>query len=256
MRIMAIGDIVSSGGTAYVKEKLWGARDSLKIDMVIANGENAAEGNGIDIKTAEILFGAGVDVITTGNHVWHKKEIYSYIDRQENLLRPANYPSLCPGNGYVIYNMNGYKVLVISLLGTVFMEPVNSPFECADRILEREKGGFDIAIVDFHAEATSEKAALANYLDGRITALFGTHTHVMTADARVLRGGTGFITDVGMTGVTDSVLGVNKETIIGKFLTKMPQKFLPAEGQAEMCTAVFDIDPSSFKTLTVETVKI
>ncbi len=222
--------------------------------MVIANGENSAAGNGVSAESAKILFSGGVDVITTGNHVYKQKGIGAFLESSPNILRPANYPDACPGGGYVIYSVNGYRVLVISLLGNIYMEvPLNSPFECAEKILKREAGNFDGSILDFHAEATSEKGAMANFLDGRVSAVFGTHTHVQTADARILRGGTGFITDIGMTGAADSILGVQTEIVIKKFTDKMPQRFTPAEGQIELCGVVFDIENG--KTIKIEPVK-
>ena len=225
-----MGDIIGIPGVEFVKRNLWNLRKKYNIDCAVANGENAASGNGIDAKSASLVFESGVDVITTGNHVWQKKEIYYFLDENNFILRPANYPDMCPGAGYNIIDITGYKILVVNLLGTVFMETygLESPFTTADRIFAREKGNYDFAAIDIHAEATSEKMALAKYIDGKnvkACVLFGTHTHVQTADEQILKNGAGYITDVGMTGSADSILGIKNEAIIQKFLTKMPVKF-------------------------------
>lgn len=256
MKILCIGDIVGESGVGYIKENLPSIISQNKLQMVIANGENAAKGNGLDIDTAEILFSSGVDVITSGNHIWNKHEIQKRIDDFVNILRPANYPGECPGNGYVIFNAGNIKVLVISLLGCVYLEPLASPFETAQRIIERESGNFDISIIDFHAEATSEKAALARYLDGKITALVGTHTHVQTNDARILPLGTAFLTDLGMTGAYESILGVKSECVIYKFITKMPTRFEPTDGKVQFNGAIIEIDETSFKAKNIEVVNL
>jgi len=254
MKILMIGDIVGECGTAYIRNNLDRIRTEFKADMIIANGENAAKGNGLDIDTAEILFSAGVDVITSGNHIWNKFEMPKRIDDYPNILRPQNYPGECPGNGYVIFNASNTKVLVLSLLGCVYMDALTSPFECAKRILEREKGNYDISVIDFHAEATSEKAALAYYLDGTVNAVVGTHTHVQTNDAKLLPCGTAFMTDLGMTGAEESILGVKKECILYKFLTHMPTRFEQAEGKVRFCGALITVDDSSYKTKSIEAI--
>ena len=241
-RILAVGDVVGEAGTEYIKENLWHIRDLHSVDMVILNAENAAPGNGLDRETAEVLLRSGADVLTSGNHIWKRSAIRGLLDENEYILRPANYPGSCPGNGVCIFDMASYKVLVMNLQGTVYMESLASPFETADRILEREKGSFDLAFVDFHAEATSEKLALAKHLDGRITAFFGTHTHVQTADEKILPGGTGYITDLGMCAPEDSVLGVRNDIIIKHFLTKMPVKHEEAPGKAVMNACLFEVD--------------
>lgn len=256
MKILIIGDVVGSCGTEFLKANLHSFAKENSIDMIVANGENAAKNNGLDGATAETLFSAGVDVITSGNHIWHKFEMQNIIDNYENILRPANYPGECPGNGYVIYNACGVKVLVISVLGTVYLESLACPFETVNRILKREEGNFDISIVDFHAEATSEKAALARYFDGRLTAVVGTHTHVQTADERLLPNGTAFITDLGMTGAYESILGVNCDRIINKFLTKMPTRFEQAEGECQFNAVIVEVDNVSYKAKSIERVFI
>ena len=254
MRILIIGDIVGNCGTEFLRMNLSKIAKDYFVDMIIANGENAAKNNGLDGATADVIFSSGVDVITSGNHIWHKFEMQNIIDDYENILRPANYPGECPGNGYVIYNVCGVRVLVVSVLGTVYLESLSSPFETVDRILEREKGAFDISVVDFHGEATSEKAAFARYFDGRITAVVGTHTHVQTADERILPQGTAFITDLGMTGAYESILGVDCDRIIKKFLTKMPTRFEQAEGECQFNAVVVDIDNSTYKAKSIERV--
>ena len=174
------------------------------------------------------------------------------IDEYENILRPANYPPSCPGNGYVIYNASGIRVLVISLIGTVYLESFTSPFETVERILAREEGNFDISVIDFHAEATSEKAALARYFDGKVSAVAGTHTHVQTSDERILKGGTAFITDIGMTGGYESILGVKEECILQKFLSKMPVRFEQAEGECQFNAVIIEFDNNSYKVISIE----
>lgn len=256
MKILTIGDIVGECGTSFVRTHLPSIIKEYNADMVIANGENASKGNGLDITTAEVLFSAGVDVITSGNHIWHKYEMSKRIDDFPNILRPANYPGDCPGNGYVIYNAYNVKVLVISLLGTVYMEPLASPFDTAESILEREKGKYDISIIDFHGEATSEKAALAYYLEGKADAVVGTHTHVQTNDARILPNGTAFITDLGMTAAEDSILGVKTECILYKFKTHMPNKFEQAEGKVRLCGALLTFNDNSYKAQSIENISI
>lgn len=252
MKILIIGDIVGCCGTEYLRKNLSSIAKSNNIDMIIANGENAAKNNGLDGSTADVLFSSGIDVITSGNHIWHKYEMQNIIDDYENILRPANYPGECPGNGYVIYNASGVKVLVISVLGTVYLESLACPFETIERILNREDGNYDISIVDIHAEATSEKAALARYFDGKVTAVVGTHTHVQTADERLLPNGTAFITDLGMTGAYESILGVDCERIINKFLTKMPTRFEQAEGNCQFNGVIVDVDNNSYKAKSIE----
>lgn len=254
MKILLIGDVVGKCGTDYLKQHLYPFARENGIDMIIANGENAAKGNGLDKSAAQELFSSGVDVITSGNHIWHKHEMQEIIDDYENILRPANYPSQCPGNGYVIYNACGVKVLVISLIGTAYLDSFASPFETADRILSRENGSYDISIIDFHAEATSEKAALARYLDGRASAVVGTHTHVQTADERIFKGGTAFITDLGMTGAYESILGVSEQCILKKFTTKMPVRFDQAEGECQFNAAVIEFDNTTYKAKSIKRV--
>lgn len=255
-RILAVGDVVGKSGLDFIKSNLWKIRNEQKADLVIVNGENSAPGNGITKMSADTLFMSGADVITTGNHVFRRNEVYSYLDDNEKVLRPANYPKSSPGFGHGVFDFGGVKVLVMNLLGTVYMDSLECPFGTAERILERENGNYDIAVCDIHAEATSEKISFAHYFDGKITAVFGTHTHVQTSDAKVLQQGTGFITDLGMTGPYDSVLGVKKENVIKKLVEKMPVRFEEAVGKAFFNGAVFEIDLDAKKTIGVRALQI
>ncbi len=250
-RILAIGDVVGPNGVKLLAEKLWSVRKTHEIDMVICNAENAAIGNGLDPQAADRLLAAGCDVLTGGNHIFRKKEIKNYLDDSEYAIRPANYPNGTPGNGYTIVNIDGYRVLVLNLLGVVYLEAMNCPFETAERIFRREEGQFDFAIVDIHAEATSEKLAIAHFLDGRASVVFGTHTHVPTADTTVLPRGTGYVTDLGMTGPHDGILGVRADIIVDKMRTKLPQKFELSEGDIRADAVIFPLD-SSGKCLSAE----
>ena len=256
--ILCVGDIIGSSGVEFVKRNLWNIRKDNNIDCVVANGENAAGGNGIDSKSAGIIFESGVDVITTGNHIWQKNSFHDFLDANNFVLRPANYPDSCPGAGYNIIDISGYKILFINLLGTVYMEPgIESGFVTADRIFLREKDNYDFAVIDFHAEATSEKLALARYIDGKnlkTGVIFGTHTHVQTSDEKILKNGAGYITDLGMTGSSDSILGIKSEIIIQKFLTKMPVKFEVEEENIELQGIICKIDTGAgnFKCTGIE----
>ena len=241
-RILAIGDIVGYESVECLKRQLWTLRRELGADFVVANGENAAEGNGLDAASAKTLLMAGVDVITTGNHVWKKNDLHAVLRSDDPVLRPANYPCSCPGTGYTVRTVNGYRVLVINVQGTTFMEALDNPFDTLERILEWERDRYDISVLDVHAEATGEKQAIARFFDGRISAVFGTHTHVQTADAQILPGGTGYLTDLGMTGPTDGILGMKKEIIIDRIRTKMPCRFAVAEGSIVLCGACFTVD--------------
>ena len=256
MRILAIGDVVGKLGCEFIKAKLLMLKKAKNIDLVIANGENSAEGNGILPVTAENLFSSGVDVITTGNHTFRRKEIRPYLDENMFILRPANYPQAStPGRGFYKFDMGKLKVCVINLLGTVYLESLENPFDVIDRILEESKD-CKIRIVDFHAEATAEKRALGYYLDGKVSALFGTHTHVQTSDECILPMGSGYITDVGMTGVIHSVLGVKYEISIKRMKEKLPIKFENAQGACKMECAIFDINEETGKCVGVERLRI
>lgn len=252
MKLLAIGDIIGNPGRKIVKELLPQIRKEQKIDCVLANGENAAGGIGITHAVAEELYAYGVDVITLGNHVWAKKDIVNFINEDSRIIRPANMPNILPGRGSTIINLFNTRVGVINLLGRVYMDPIDSPFSAAVKEIENLKNEADIIIVDFHAEATSEKLAMGWFLDGKVSVVFGTHTHVQTADERILPNGTGYISDLGMTGPRDSIIGVDKETIIKKFTTLMPDKFEVAKGDTQFNAVVFDIDEKSGKVRQID----
>jgi metallophosphoesterase (TIGR00282 family) len=226
--ILFLGDIVARAGRRVVRELLPGLRDELAVDFVVANGENAAGGLGIAPKEADEMFGAGVDVITLGNHTYRQREVWPYLDEQRNILRPANFLAAQPGHGTCVVERDGGSLGVVNLSGELYLQVGSPPLVAVDDAL-REVAGADHVLVDMHAEATSEKVALGWYLDGRVTAVVGTHTHVPTADARVLPGGTAYITDVGMTGARGGVIGVKKEQSIASMRTHMPMRYDPAE---------------------------
>jgi metallophosphoesterase (TIGR00282 family) len=254
MNILALGDIIGNVGCHFLRSHLPAIKKLKGIDLVVANGENSADGNGLTPSSVRYLLDSGVDVVTSGNHSFRRKESYEFYDSCETLLRPANYPSLAPGRGFCVVDMGRIQVGVINLMGVVYMESMESPLEAADRILSA--GVPKITVVDFHAEATGEKRSLAWYLDGRVSAVFGTHTHVQTADECVLPKGTGYISDLGMTGPLNSILGVKPELVIRKMRTKMPVRFDWADGCCHICGAVFHIDEKTGRTLSVERLEI
>ena len=251
MRVLAIGDVVGKPGRRAVAALVPALRRDLQIDAVIANGENAAAGRGLTGKTAQDLFDAGVDVITSGNHIWAQKEIVEVIEKDDRILRPANYPQGAPGRGMTSVG----RLTVINLMGRTFMYEIDDPFRVAERLLADVPAG-QIIIVDMHAEATSEKIALAWHLDGRVAAVFGTHTHVPTADQRLLPKGTAFVCDLGMCGPRDSIIGVEPEPVIRKFLTGMPARFTVAEGSPVVTfnAVLIDIDGESGRARSIERV--
>ena len=230
MNVLFFADVCGKPGRRGLATALPGLRERYSADLVVANGENAAGGVGITERTAEDLFAAGVDVITTGNHVYRHREVYGYLDRKERIIRPANYPAANPGRGHVIVEAAGRRVAVINLSGAVMLKVARSPFVEVDALLERLDDEFDAAIVDFHAEVTSEKVAIGWHLDGRVAAVIGTHTHVPTADGRVLPGGTAHISDAGMTGSRNGVLGARRDQVLEAMITQMPIRFDGAEG--------------------------
>ena len=235
MRILFIGDIVGSPGREIVRERLADIVAQQKVDLVIANCENAASGFGITPRLVEELLAAGVEVLSGGNHIWDRKEIFEYIPHEPRLLRPANFPDGNPGSGlYLGAAKNGVRYAVLNLQGRVFMTPIDCPFRTADRELARIPSGVSVVIVDIHAEASSEKMAMGWYLDGRVTAVIGTHTHVPTADEQILPGGTAFISDVGMTGPHAGIIGMDRDGIIKKFLNGLPARFEVAEGDVQL----------------------
>jgi len=240
MRVLFIGDVVGSPGRRGVRETMPALRERYAPDLVVINGENSAGGMGITERTANDLFAAGADVITSGNHVYRHREAYEFIDRCERLVRPANYPSGNPGRGHVVVEAAGKRIAVINLSGGIRLTVARTPFDTVDAILERLDA--DLAIVDFHAEVSSEKVAMGWHLDGRVAAVFGTHTHVPTADGRVLPGGTGFISDVGMTGSRTSVLGVKPEQVLRGMITQMPTRFETATEDVWVMGAVVEVN--------------
>ncbi len=234
MNILMFGDIIGRPGRRAIKKVLPELKKDYDIDFVVANGENAAGGCGITRKVSDELFSEGIDVLTTGNHVWDQKEVLDFIKSEDRILRPANYPPGTPGKGYNIYkSKSGIMIKILNVSGRIFLSKLDCPFRTADEFLCWNDKAI-ISIVDFHAEATSEKVAFSWYLAGKVSAVCGTHTHIPTADARILPGGTAYITDIGMTGPRDSVLGVNKEIVIRKFLTQMPVRLEPASGDVEV----------------------
>lgn len=242
MRILAVGDIVGENGVKKLKQELPHIRQENNIDFVIVNAENSAGGMGITTKIFEDLLKLNVDAITMGNHTWGKKDIFSFIDHPK-LLRPANYSKGVVGKGLGIYECNGKKVAVINLIGRTDMNVLSeNPFTVADEMVNGLKGKADIIIIDFHAEATAEKIAMARYLDGKITALFGTHTHVQTADEQILENGTAYITDIGMTGPKNSVIGMDPTASIKRFVTSLPERYKLAEGECMFNGCIFEIN--------------
>jgi metallophosphoesterase (TIGR00282 family) len=256
MRILFVGDVVGAPGRRIVRQRLKGLKHDLGADLTIVNGENAAGGAGLTTATAEELFAAGADVITTGNHVWDKRDILGLLSREPRLLRPANYPEGSPGAGVVVVPVAGTHVAVLNLMGRVFMPLLDDPFRTMDRILDEIRGKARVTIVDFHAEATSEKIAFAWSFDGRVSAVLGTHTHVATADARVLPGGTAYITDAGMTGPFDSVIGVKKEQAIERFRTSRSIPYETAEGDVRLSAVRIDVDPATGRAQEIERLEL
>jgi hypothetical protein len=240
MRVLFIGDVVGSPGRRGLRETMPALRERHAPDLVVVNGENSAVGMGITERTANDLFAAGADVITTGNHVYRHREAYEFIDRCERLVRPANYPSGNPGRGHTVVEAGGQRVAVVNLSGGIGLTVARSPFDTIDAILDRLEA--DLAIVDFHAEVSSEKVAMGWHLDGRVAAVFGTHTHVPTADGRVLPGGTAFISDVGMTGARTSVLGVKPEQVLRQMIKQMPTRFETAEEDVWVMGALVEVN--------------
>lgn len=257
MKILLIGDIVGNSGVKKVKEVIPEFKEKNNIDFVIANGENSADGMGITLKIFEDLKKCGVNVVTMGNHTWGKKEIFNFID-DERLVRPANYPAGVPGVGYRIQECNGKKIGVINLLGRVDLNVLTeNPFLKADAILKQIKDKADIIIVDFHAEATAEKIALGYYLDGKVTCVFGTHTHVQTADETILEKGTGYITDIGMTGPEKSVIGMEVSASIKRFVTTLPERYKVSDDKNVVLTGcVLEINDETCRMEKINRIKL
>ena len=257
MKVLFIGDIVGKIGRNATKALIPTVATRYKIDLVVANGENAAGGFGITDKIVTELLNCGVNIITTGNHIWDKKEFIPQISKEDRVLRPLNYPPGVPGFGSLLYSLrNGIKVAVINLSGRVFMSPIDCPFRVGKEEIQRLSSETKIMIIDFHAEATSEKIAFGYYVDGKVSAVVGTHTHVQTADEKILPGGTAYITDVGMTGPGDSVIGIEKGQIIERFLTSMPMRFETAKGEGIFSALVIEIDEESGKSTAVQRLQL
>ena len=254
MKALLIGDVIGRPGRASVERVVPSLREELGLDLVVANCENLAAGIGVTPSTADELFAAGVDVLTSGNHVWRKKEALELLKMDHRVLRPANYPETSPGSGSTIIDtITGLKVGILNVQGRVFMDPVVScPFRSAEKELERLRLVTPMIIVDIHAEATSEKVALGWFLDGKVSCIFGTHTHIQTADERILPNGTAFLTDVGMTGPYDSVIGRETQPILERFLTGLPTKAEVAEGNVQLHALLVEIDPKTGKATRVE----
>ncbi len=255
MRVLCVGDVVATAGCKHLQRVLPAVKRQYEIDVCIVNGENAADGNGLTPVAFRSIMDCGADVVTGGNHIYRRRELYDVLDEHPFLLRPANFPKTAPGKGYTVIDRGRYQVAVVNLMGLVYMEPLRCPFETLDEVLEK-LGRPKFCIVDFHAEATAEKKALGFYADGRISALFGTHTHVQTADEQILPRGTGFISDVGMTGPTQSVLGICPEQAIEKMKGKLPVRFTAAQGETVMNAVVFTIDDKTGKTVQAERLQI
>ena len=256
MRILAVGDIVGESGVRKLKEELPRIKREENIYFVITNGENSAGGMGINERNFNDMLSAGTNVVTMGNHTWGKKDIFKFIDHPQ-LLRPANYPKGVVGKGLGIYECNGKKIAVMNFMGRVDINILTeNPFIMAKDMVEEIKEQVDIIIIDFHAEATAEKIAMARYLDGKITAIFGTHTHVQTADEQILPNGTGYITDIGMTGPKNSVIGMDAQASIKRFETTLPEKYKLAEGECILNAVIFNIDDTTSKVTDIKRIYI
>ena len=253
MNVLLIGDIVGKQGCEYLREQLPALKRDYKADIVIANGENSAVGNGITPQSAKYIFDSGVDVITLGNHSLRRPEIADYLETNDCIIRPENYHPSAPGKGFTVLDKGRYQVLVANLQGVVFLDNNENPFDAADRIVQyAEDNGIKSVIIDFHAEASSEKRAMGFYVDGRASVLFGTHTHVQTSDEQILPNGTGYITDIGMTGPYYSVLGVEPKAAIYKMKTNLPVKFSNPDGPCTIEGCLFEIDSKTGKTVYLE----
>ncbi len=256
INILFIGDIIGDPGLDIVRMWLPGLQKKYKTDLIVDNGENVADGKGCTEKEAKVLFDLGVNVITGGNHTWDKHQSQEFLKKESRVIRPLNYPKGTFGNGYSIADTPKGKVAVVNLQGRSFMAPIDCPFRTSDWIISKLKSEAKIILIDFHAEATAEKLALANYLDGKVSAIVGTHTHVQTSDERIFANGTGYITDVGMTGPYDSVIGMKTDAAINRFLYQTPQKYQTATGNVHFAAIYFKIDQESGKTIELEKIFI
>ncbi len=251
MRILIIGDVVAKPGRVAVLERVQDLREQHEIDLTIMNAENLAGGFSVTPSLCEQLFASGIDVMTSGNHIFDKKEAIDYIGKQPRLIRPANYPPNTPGNGFWTGEIRGIRVAVVNLMGRVFMPPSDDPFRIADHVLESLTTETKVRIVDMHAEATSEKVAMGWYLDGRVSAVVGTHTHVQTADERILPQGTAYLSDIGMTGSYSGVIGMNKADVIARFTTATARRAEHSSGQVRICAAVVNVDESTGQAMEI-----
>ena len=255
MKILTIGDVVSSQGCEYLRSVLPGLKKELGADIVIVNGENSAVGNGMLPQSLEHIFASGADVITSGNHSLKRREIYDYLDSNKPVIRPANYHSSAPGRGIEIIDKGYCCVAVINIQGSSYLEPIDNPFNMIDSLIDEAKKQANIIVIDFHAEATAEKRAMGFYVDGKVSAIFGTHTHTQTNDNQVLPNGTGYITDIGMTGPYFSVLGVDPQIAIEKFKTNLPVRFVNNDGPCVLEGCLFEIDSSTGKTISTQLIR-
>lgn len=257
MKILFVGDVVGSLGREMVKEYVPKLKDKYRPHITIINGENAAGGKGITEKIYRGFLEVGAQAVTLGNHTWDNKEIYEFIDKAKYLVRPANFPAENPGKGIVYLKYNTEKVAIISLQGRTFMPAIDCPFKKADELVNEAQKRTPYIFVDFHAEATSEKQAMGWYLDGRVSAVIGTHTHVQTADNRILPSGTAYLSDVGMTGPYDGILGVDREAVLKRFLTNMPVRFeVPKEGRTQLSAALIELDHKTGKAKKIDRIMI
>ena len=253
MRILCIGDVTSPKGVEHLRQNLWRIRKEHRVDFCIVNAENASVITGVSARDAEILFSSGADCLTGGNHTLRNKSVYTYLDDTEAILRPINFGDGAPGHGYAILDCNGYRILVLNAMGNIHIEPtLDNPYGYIDRALAREEGRYDIAVLDIHAEATGEKAAIGYAYDGVISVIFGTHTHVPTCDEILLPRGTGYISDVGMCGESGGVLGMDPEIVVRQLKSRMPLRFEPAKGEVRATGAIFEVNESTGKTLKIE----
>jgi len=254
--VLCVGDVFGEPGRRAIEVLLPRLKKQYDVDVAVVNVENAAAGAGITPSLAKGILAHGADVMTSGNHIWDKKEIIEYIVKENLLLRPANYPAGTPGSGSIVVKAGPHKVAVLNLMGRVFLPSLDCPFRKADEEIERLRAETPIIVVDMHCEATSESQAMGWYLDGRVSAVVGTHRHVQTADERVLPQGTAYITDLGMTGPTDSVIGVDKELALQRFLSQMPNRFEPAKGPVALHGVVIKIDPDTGRGLSIERLRV
>ena len=256
MNILMVGDVFGESGRAAVAKHVPALRQQHAIDFCVVNIENAANGFGVTPLIARQALEQGADVLTSGNHIWDKKEIVEYITKENLLLRPANFPAGTPGVGYVTVKAGAHKVAVLNLMGRVFMNPIDCPFRKADEVVPELRKDTPVILVDMHAEATSESVAMGWHLDGRVSAVVGTHRHVQTADERVLPGGTAYITDLGMTGPTDGVIGVDRDMILQRFMNQMPVRFEPAKGPAALHGVVIVVDPDTGRASDIRRLRV